>query len=495
MVDLDLDTFIGSEDEDTKRRSHSSSTMNNDEGVAYVKHALNDGHGHKQRVEWEGAPPSFGGFTDDNSWSAGGTQGQENGDGPRSAWVPPAGHQNNHVRARNAAQLTYPWHLPLLMHTSVSGSSSGGSSGAVPESFDWRTHAGSSKDLLTPVQDQGACGCCWAIAAAQSLADRMRIASLGSNTVIPVLSSEYVKDCATAALGERYDQLLDLGTHGTTGTCASGGCLSMGCEFLANYGAVSSKVLPYADQTMQGEDVGACLRPSAQNILYTAKKGSVAVVTLGPNGHAPASHGQMASTSSNLSSEVIAQNVLNMQKNIMLYGPLAVTFLCYKDLCTTDFDSSQYVDNVYVPDLSSGVDGGHAVTIIGWGVGESQKTPYWIVRNSWGSDWNASMGGYYLHLRGKNASQIESAAVSLQSGAAGGQGRAVNGSDLMQNERKRLEDVSNAGFWASLSTYERAGLVTAVSIGVVIVLSLLIALLVYSPDKGWGWTRGGTPSK
>lgn len=210
--------------------------------------------------------------------------------------------------------------------------------------------------------------------------------------------------------------------------------------------------------------------------------GSVAVLTEGPNGHAPASH--LAMTSAQLSADVIAQNVLNMQKNIMLYGPLCVTFMCMKDLCTADFDSSSYVDGVYTPDLSSGQDGGHAVTIVGWGVGSAQQTPYWIVRNSWGTDWNSSMGGYYLHLRGKNASQIESAAVSLEAGPlAGGGGRPVDGSDLMQSERRRQEDVANVGFWQGLGNYQRAGLVAAIVAGVVVVVALIIALIVYKKDK------------
>jgi len=483
----ELGDLIGDDDEDMDRRGPESS--------AYVPPPPPPEHHHHHRKEpkepkepkkskskpepakWEGAPPTKGGRGGGDATTTEGGTGYATGV-DSTTFNPPAGHQANHVRARNAAQLTYPWHLPFLAHTSVSDS-------AVPDSFDWRTHGG-GKDLLTPVQDQGACGCCWAFAATQSLSDRMRIASLGGKTVVPLLSTEYVKDCGTAALGARYNQLLDLGTHGTTGTCASGANLSMGCEFLANYGAVSSRVLPFSGETANGVDAGACLKPTANDILYTAKPGSVSVVTMGPNGHAPASHLDMISAS--LPASVISQNVVNMQKNIMLYGPLAVTFVCYMDLCTADFDSSTFVDGVYRPDVSSGVDGGHSVTIVGWGVGASQQTPYWIVRNSWGADWNSSMGGYYLHLRGSNAAQIESGGVSLQAGPlGGGGGRAVDGADLMQKERQRLEDVANAGFWQGLGNYQRAGLVTGVVAGAVLLVALIIALVVYWRDKKFGW--------
>jgi len=36
--------------------------------------------------------------------------------------------------------------------------------------------------------------------------------------------------------------------------------------------------------------------------------------------------------------------------------------------------------------------GGHAVKIIGWGVDKNTKTDYWVVENSWGTDWG--IGGY-----------------------------------------------------------------------------------------------------
>ena len=40
------------------------------------------------------------------------------------------------------------------------------------------------------------------------------------------------------------------------------------------------------------------------------------------------------------------------------------------------------------------MEGGHAVKIVGWGVTEdANKTPYWIVANSWGPSWG--LGGYF----------------------------------------------------------------------------------------------------
>ena len=48
--------------------------------------------------------------------------------------------------------------------------------------------------------------------------------------------------------------------------------------------------------------------------------------------------------------------------------------------------------------------GGHAIRILGWGVEEG--TPYWLIANSWNTDWGDN--GYIKLLRGKDHCGIES---------------------------------------------------------------------------------------
>lgn len=52
--------------------------------------------------------------------------------------------------------------------------------------------------------------------------------------------------------------------------------------------------------------------------------------------------------------------------------------------------------------------GGHAVKIIGWGV--EDNVPYWLVANSWNTDW--AENGYFRILRGKNECGIEESVVA-----------------------------------------------------------------------------------
>ena len=48
--------------------------------------------------------------------------------------------------------------------------------------------------------------------------------------------------------------------------------------------------------------------------------------------------------------------------------------------------------------------GGHAVRMLGWGVEDG--TPYWLIANSWNSDWGDN--GYFKILRGSDHCGIES---------------------------------------------------------------------------------------
>lgn len=47
--------------------------------------------------------------------------------------------------------------------------------------------------------------------------------------------------------------------------------------------------------------------------------------------------------------------------------------------------------------------GGHAIRILGWGVEDGNK--YWLIANSWNSDWGDN--GYFKILRGSDECGIE----------------------------------------------------------------------------------------
>lgn len=66
-----------------------------------------------------------------------------------------------------------------------------------------------------------------------------------------------------------------------------------------------------------------------------------------------------------------------IQKEIMTNGPVEGAFTVYEDLLL-------YHSGVYQHKAGS-AEGGHAIRILGWGV--EAGTPYWLIANSWNTDW------------------------------------------------------------------------------------------------------------
>jgi len=92
----------------------------------------------------------------------------------------------------------------------------------------------------------------------------------------------------------------------------------------------------------------------------------------------------------------VSRDVQAIQKEIMTNGPVEASYTVYEDFLS-------YKSGVYQHKAGSQL-GGHAVRILGWGVENS--TPYWLVANSWNSDWGDK--GFFKIIRGKNDCGIES---------------------------------------------------------------------------------------
>lgn len=70
-------------------------------------------------------------------------------------------------------------------------------------------------------------------------------------------------------------------------------------------------------------------------------------------------------------------------------------------------DFLSYKSGVY-KHVSGSMLGGHAISIIGWGT--ESGTDYWLVRNSWNTDWGAN--GYFKIARGVDECGIEDEVVA-----------------------------------------------------------------------------------
>lgn len=299
----------------------------------------------------------------------------------------------------------------------------------LPDSFNWsndddvqRYKGDDMTGLIMPPQNQLACGSCWAWASVTSLSDRIAIAT-GNN---PMLGPSYLLSCS----------LSDYCDSDNLQAC-EGGILSIALEDLSNdnAAAVPDNCWSYKwcadDSVCSGGSNGESDNQKYNNSLipnFSDDKGECVNSSISPTFY-----------------RVVKKsvNTLNdfdqIKQSIYDKGPIPTGFYVFNDffLGTMPKDKLPSADNwaktngIYIhldcsqtgdgkwltpvgdppcydyasADIMYQVAGAHAVVIVGWGSdsvdnlfpisqpGKSITVPYWIVRNSWGTDWNGD--GYF----------------------------------------------------------------------------------------------------
>ncbi|KAK2993968.1 hypothetical protein RJ640_000566, partial [Escallonia rubra] len=190
---------------------------------------------------------------------------------------------------------------------------------AVPSSMDWR-----KKGAVTPIKDQGQCGCCWAFSAVAAMEG---ITQLKTGKLISLSEQELV-DCDTS--GE------DQGCEG--------GLMDNAFDFIQqNHGLSTEANYPY-----QGVD-STCNTNKAAN--HAAK------IT----GH-----------------EDVPANSETALLKAVAGQPVSVA----TDAGGSDFQF--YSSGVFTGECGTDLD--HGVTAVGYGTADD-GTKYWLVKNSWGTGW------------------------------------------------------------------------------------------------------------
>mmetsp|Transcript_123295 Transcript_123295/g.343344 ORF Transcript_123295/g.343344 Transcript_123295/m.343344 type:complete len:564 (-) Transcript_123295:40-1731(-) len=233
----------------------------------------------------------------------------------------------------------------------------------LPVSFDWRNARG-GQNFVEPVMDQGDCGSCYMVSTMRMLSARHKI-RLNDTTAEP-WSISFPLHCS------EYNQ----GCKGGYGFLAS--------KWSEDVGLLPASCFPY--------DTTAKCRVAC-NLQKLSKR------------YRAANHRYLGGFYGNSSS---AAMMLELYRN----GPLVVSFEPSEDFMF-------YAGGIFgqqrlgVPAPLQGhasewqqVD--HAVLLVGWGEELGQK--YWIVQNSWGSQWGEE--GFFRIARDINDSGVESIAVA-----------------------------------------------------------------------------------
>ncbi|KAF8413769.1 hypothetical protein HHK36_001762 [Tetracentron sinense] len=189
---------------------------------------------------------------------------------------------------------------------------------AVPSSVDWR-----KKGAVTPIKDQGQCGCCWAFSAVAAMEG---ITQLTTGKLISLSEQELV-DCDTSE---------DQGCEG--------GLMDDAFTYIQqNHGLTTEANYPY-----KGLD-GTCNTNKAAS--HAAKINGYEDVPVN-------------------SEKALLKAVANQ--------PVSVAI----DASGSAFQF--YSSGVFTGDCGTDLD--HGVTAVGYGT-SADGTKYWLVKNSWGTEW------------------------------------------------------------------------------------------------------------
>ncbi|KAF7141405.1 hypothetical protein RHSIM_Rhsim06G0132600 [Rhododendron simsii] len=189
----------------------------------------------------------------------------------------------------------------------------------VPSSLDWR-----KKKAVTPIKDQGQCGCCWAFSAVASMEGILKIAT---GTLISLSEQELV-DCDTSGIDQG----------------CNGGLMDSAFQFIIqNQGLTTEANYPY-----QGTQ-GTCNQNAAAN--------SAATITGYED--VPAN-----------SESSLLKAVANHPVSVAIDGG--------------DLNFQFYSSGVFIGECGTQLD--HGVAAIGYGTTDD-GTKYWIIKNSWGTTW------------------------------------------------------------------------------------------------------------
>jgi cathepsin B len=192
-------------------------------------------------------------------------------------------------------------------------------------------------ECIHPIRDQQNCGSCWAFSASEVLSDKFCIASKGKINVI--LSPQDFVSCDTGDRG------------------CGGGFVNKSWEYLKKNGIVTETCLPY----ISGDGFPYICPFGDEPTLNFCKTKEEKY-----NKYKVKSHGRMKS-------------ITDAKLHLFNEGPLEAAFNVFEDFIS-------YKGGVYKR-ISDNFMGGHAVKVVGWGKDNNDETEYWIVANSWSTNW------------------------------------------------------------------------------------------------------------
>jgi cathepsin B len=256
----------------------------------------------------------------------------------------------------------------------------------LPTEFDWRTDPRAAEcPSLKEIRDQASCGSCWAFGSVEAMTDRICIASKGADK--SHLSAEDVTSCC------------HLGDNG-----CGGGIPSTVYQYYRSSGIVTGG--NYGDKSMcYSYQLAPCAHHVNSTHYKPCQEGPTPTcarkcIDNGADWSQDKRHGAEGGYSVCKQGESCEQA---MMQEIYQNGPITGMFFVHQSLLS--YKSGVYSAGWFWKDPMLG---GHAIKIMGFGT--ENGTPYWLIANSWNTEWGDN--GYFKIKRGDDNCQIENAMIN-----------------------------------------------------------------------------------
>jgi hypothetical protein len=264
------------------------------------------------------------------------------------------------------------------------------------------------KAYLSPVENQGECGSCWAFATTSCLADRFNIQSLGKLhlrlSAARLLLCDYGFEDVLTSPQDVY-KVPEETTQRELEVQQKFGCrgnsLMNAWGYLYTVGTTTEECVPNSIIANKSEPEQI---PSCVDVVGPAYD-LCAGYNLNSRSHTehgvPARFFRCYHFTAIRGVPVDGGSELNLREYIYRYGPITSAMKIYESFYTFDPTTTIYrAGGKFVS--------GHAVIIDGWG--ETDGVKWWWVRNSWGPRWG--IDGYFKVVRGVNECEIEENAIN-----------------------------------------------------------------------------------
>jgi cathepsin X len=230
----------------------------------------------------------------------------------------------------------------------------------LPKNFDWRNVNGINYATVSRNQHLPQyCGSCWSFATTSALGDRIRI--LRKNAWPEVnLGPQIMINC------------------GDAGDCG-GGDPTLAYAWMEKFGIPDETCQAYEAMNNNCSALTTCETCHPDGTCNAIKK---------PTRYFVDQHGEISGEAA-------------MMSEIYNRGPIACGVAATQAL--VNFNGKGVFKDASNPSTWQ-ID--HEISIVGWGVDDATNTPYWLMRNSWGTFW--ADNGYAKVVRGSNNMLIES---------------------------------------------------------------------------------------